>query len=96
MRSTIWLRGSRRPTVTTRLIGGLPLAPKPGDYRPEAGDLIWFDLDPTVGHGQSGRRPAIVVSPRHYNTSLRGASINSRRQMMGFARAQPVPRAGRL
>jgi mRNA interferase MazF len=43
------------------------LATKSGDYCPDAGDIIWIDLDPTVGHEQSGRRPAIVVSPRSYN-----------------------------
>jgi mRNA interferase MazF len=32
-------------------------------YAPEAGDLIWADFDPRVGRGQSGRRPALVVSP---------------------------------
>ena len=32
-------------------------------YVPEAGDLIWTDFDPRVGREQSGRRPALVVSP---------------------------------
>jgi mRNA interferase MazF len=32
-------------------------------WRPEAGDLIWTDFDPRVGREQSGRRPALVVSP---------------------------------
>lgn len=32
-------------------------------YEPEAGDLIWTDFDPRVGREQSGRRPALVVSP---------------------------------
>ena len=32
-------------------------------YAPEAGDLIWTDFDPRVGREQSGRRPALVVSP---------------------------------
>ena len=52
-----------------RLIGGRPLATKPGNYCPQAGDLIWIDLDRTVGHGQSGRRPAIVLSPHNYNAA---------------------------
>ncbi|WP_419730649.1 type II toxin-antitoxin system PemK/MazF family toxin [Lichenicola sp.] len=30
---------------------------------PQAGDLIWLDLDPRTGREQSGRRPALVVSP---------------------------------
>ncbi len=32
-------------------------------YEPEAGDLIWVDCDPRVGREQSGRRPALVLSP---------------------------------
>jgi mRNA interferase MazF len=32
-------------------------------YAPEAGDLIWADFDPCTGREQSGRRPALVVSP---------------------------------
>ena len=43
------------------------MATKPGDYCPQAGDLVWIDFDPTVGHEQSGRRPAIVLSPHTYN-----------------------------
>lgn len=52
-----------------RSIGGQPLATKSGDYCPDAGDFIWIDLDPTVGLEQSGRRPAIVVSPHSYNAA---------------------------
>src|SRR6266851_1041209 len=32
-------------------------------YEPAAGDLIWTDFDPRVGREQSGRRPALVLSP---------------------------------
>lgn len=32
-------------------------------YKPNAGDLIWTDFDPTRGREQAGRRPALVVSP---------------------------------
>ena len=41
-------------------------------YVPEAGDVIWIDLNPTLGHEQAGRRPALVLSPSFYNdkTSL--------------------------
>ena len=35
-------------------------------YAPEAGDLIWADFDPRVGREQSGRRPALVVSPADF------------------------------
>ena len=43
------------------------MATKSGDYCPDAGDLVWIDLDPTLGHEQSGHRPAIVLTPQHYN-----------------------------
>jgi mRNA interferase MazF len=35
-------------------------------YLPEAGDLVWTDFDPRVGREQSGRRPALVVSPAEF------------------------------
>ena len=35
-------------------------------YRPNAGDLVWTDFDPRVGREQSGRRPALVVSPLEF------------------------------
>lgn len=33
------------------------------DRFPDAGDLVWTEFDPTRGREQSGRRPALVVSP---------------------------------
>ena len=35
-------------------------------YAPDAGDLIWTDFDPRTGREQSGRRPALVISPREF------------------------------
>jgi mRNA interferase MazF len=34
---------------------------------PDAGDIVWIDYSPPVGHEQAGRRPSIVLSPRLYN-----------------------------
>src|SRR2546425_1274360 len=34
---------------------------------PDAGDLVWLSFDPQAGHEQSGRRPALVLSPASYN-----------------------------
>ena len=45
------------------------MATKSGDYCPDAGDLIWIDLSPTVGHEQSGRRPALVLTSTKYNAA---------------------------
>src|SRR6185312_8749171 len=36
-------------------------------YVPAPGDLIWTDFDPRTGREQSGRRPALVVSPVEFN-----------------------------
>lgn len=36
-------------------------------YVPDRGDFVWITLNPTAGHEQTGRRPALVVSPKSYN-----------------------------
>ncbi len=37
-------------------------------YVPKRGDLVWLTFNPQVGHEQSGRRPALVISPDSYNS----------------------------
>jgi mRNA interferase MazF len=34
----------------------------------EAGDIVWVVFDPVVGTEQGGRRPAIVLTDRNYNS----------------------------
>ncbi len=34
---------------------------------PERGEVVWLDFDPTLGHEQAKRRPALVLSPSIYN-----------------------------
>jgi mRNA interferase MazF len=34
------------------------------DYN--AGDVIWINFDPVLGHEQGGHRPAVIVSPSVY------------------------------
>ncbi|MEX2110748.1 MAG: endoribonuclease MazF [Gemmatimonadaceae bacterium] len=36
-------------------------------YVPDRGEAVWLTFDPQAGHEQSGRRPAVVLSPRSYN-----------------------------
>jgi mRNA interferase MazF len=36
-------------------------------YVPERADVVWLSLSPQAGHGQAGRRPALVLSPASYN-----------------------------
>ena len=40
----------------------------PHSYVPKAGDVVWITLNPHSGHEQSGRRPAVVISPKSYNS----------------------------
>jgi mRNA interferase MazF len=37
-------------------------------YQPDRGDLVWLTFTPQAGHEQAGRRPALVLSPRAFNT----------------------------
>lgn len=39
-------------------------------YVPERGDLVWLTFNPQAGHGQAGRRPAVVLSPKAYNRKV--------------------------
>ncbi len=36
-------------------------------YVPNRGDVVWLTFNPTRGHEQKGRRPALVISPFIYN-----------------------------
>ena len=36
-------------------------------YVPDRGDIVWLNFKPQAGHEQSGRRPALVLSPKSYN-----------------------------
>ncbi|MBI9102625.1 MAG: endoribonuclease MazF [Spirochaetales bacterium] len=36
-------------------------------YIPGRGDLVWINFTPHSGHEESGKRPAIVLSPYEYN-----------------------------
>ncbi len=36
-------------------------------YVPDRGDVVWLTFKPQTGREQSGRRPALVLSPKSYN-----------------------------
>lgn len=38
------------------------------DYVPDYADIVWVVLEPRIGHEQSGRRPAIVISKKDFST----------------------------
>lgn len=37
-------------------------------FVPDRGNVVWLAFDPQAGHEQAGRRPALVLSPRGYNS----------------------------
>ena len=41
---------------------------KSGSYVPDRGDIVWLDFNPQTGREQMGKRPAIVISPKVYNS----------------------------
>ena len=40
------------------------------NYIPSRGDIVWLDFTPQAGHEQAGKRPAIVISPKSYNSKV--------------------------
>ncbi len=40
-------------------------------YVPRRGDVVWITMNPKSGHEQTGRRPALVLSPESYNRKTR-------------------------
>jgi mRNA interferase MazF len=62
---------------------------------PDRGDFIWLDFDPQAGHEQGGHRPALVLSPKVYNTKTGMAlccPITTKSK--GFAFEVPIPQGG--
>lgn len=39
-------------------------------YLPGRGEIIWITYNPQAGHEQTGRRPALVLSPAAYNDKV--------------------------
>jgi mRNA interferase MazF len=39
-------------------------------YTPERGDVVWITFNPQAGHEQAGRHPAVVLSPKAYNSKV--------------------------
>ncbi len=51
------------------------------------GDIWWAQLDPTVGHEQSGRRPILVLSHEVFNLrsgTVIAVALTSQPQKAGF------------
>jgi mRNA interferase MazF len=62
-------------------------------YVPQRGDLIWITLNPQAGYEQSGRRPAVVLSPGSYNKRVGLAILCPiTRQIKGYPFEVPIPK----
>ena len=51
------------------------------------GDIIWANLDPTLGHEQSGLRPVLVLSQNVFNArsgTVIAVALTSQRPGAGF------------
>ena len=51
------------------------------------GDIIWADLNPTIGHEQAGKRPVLVLSHEVFNKrsgTVIAVAITSQPQRAGF------------
>ena len=44
-------------------------------YTPKRGDIIWTDFDPSAGHEQAHKRPAIVLSTEPFNKQIHLALV---------------------
>ena len=61
-------------------------------FVPDAGDLIWLTFDPQRGREQSGRRPALVLSPATYNAKTSLALVCPvTSQIKGYPFEVPLP-----
>jgi mRNA interferase MazF len=61
-------------------------------YTPAQGDLVWLDFNPQAGHEQSGRRPAVVLSPTPYNKKIGLALVCPvTKQAKGYPFEVPLP-----
>ena len=44
-------------------------------YIPQRGDIIWTDFDPSSGHEQAKKRPALVLSIEAFNKQIKLALV---------------------
>jgi mRNA interferase MazF len=66
-------------------------------YVPDAGDLVWLTFDPQAGHEQGGRRPALILSPRAYNSKARLAvACPITGHVKGYPFEVPLPLGGKI
>jgi mRNA interferase MazF len=63
----------------------------------DAGDVLWVDFGRPVGHEQGGRRPAVVLTSKHYNTQSSLLVVCPiTRKLRNWPFEVRLPEAGRL
>jgi mRNA interferase MazF len=59
--------------------------------------LVWITFEPQAGHEQRGRRPALILSPRPYNSRSRLAiACPITRQIKGYPFEVLLPPSGAI
>jgi len=61
------------------------------NYVPDYGDLVWMDLDPTLGKEQQGRRPVVVITPKTYNQYGLCITVPVTTKIKGYNTEVPLP-----
>lgn len=44
-------------------------------YLPDRGDIVWTNVNPSAGHEQAKKRPALVLSPAAFNRKFKLALV---------------------
>lgn len=66
-------------------------------YCPDRGHIIWINFDPKSGHEQMGRRPAIILSPKSYNSLTQLAIVCPiTKSVKGYPFEVPIPEKCRI
>lgn len=66
-------------------------------YCPERGDVVWLEFMPQSGHEQSGRRPALTLSPVSYNRKVGlGIFCPITNQVKGYPFEVLIPRGSKV
>jgi mRNA interferase MazF len=66
-------------------------------YVPRRGDVVWLSFAPQAGHKQTGRRPALVLSPAAYNAKVGLALLcPTTNQANGYPFEVALPRSTEL
>jgi mRNA interferase MazF len=66
-------------------------------YQPDRADFVYLDFTPQAGTEQAGRRPALVLSPKNFNTATGLAVVCPITNTgTGSKFEVPIPRGTRL